>query len=109
LQPPVLRQKKLVINTFHSEYPLIDQIAQQHMGWRVIKDPDWTKQDFDLWWSDLGIANSFLSQLRNYQQVNHFPAMYQIARKTFLAKNLRRLQRLYADEFEFMPRTWCLP
>ena len=79
------------------------------MGWKISKEDDWTKKDFDLWWSDLGIDGSFFSQLKPYQKVNHFPAMFQIARKTFLAKNLKRLQRLYPMEFNFFPRTWCLP
>ena len=35
--------------------------------------------------------------------------MYQIARKTYLAKNLKRMNKLFPNEFEFMPRTWCLP
>ena len=35
--------------------------------------------------------------------------MYQITRKTFLARNLKRLQRLYPSEFDFFPRTWILP
>lgn len=57
MQPPVLKQKRIVINTFNSEYPLIDEVATQEMGWRVIKDCDWTRSEFDLWWSDLGIEN----------------------------------------------------
>ena len=81
-----------MINTSRSEYPLIDEVAVKEMGWRVSKEMDWTKGDFDLWWSDLAIEGQFLSQLKSYQKVNHFPAMFQISRKTFLAKNLKRLQ-----------------
>jgi hypothetical protein len=36
------------------------------MGWKVIKEQDPNKLDFDLWWSDLGIDNTFLSNLKNY-------------------------------------------
>jgi tubulin polyglutamylase TTLL6/13 len=35
--------------------------------------------------------------------------MFQISRKTFLAKNLKRLQKLLPNDFDFFPRTWCLP
>ena len=35
--------------------------------------------------------------------------MFQITRKTFLAKNLKRLQKLYPLEFDFFPKTWVLP
>jgi tubulin polyglutamylase TTLL6/13 len=81
----------------------------EEMGWRISKDQDWTKGDWDLWWNDLGIDSYFLTQAKSYQKVNHFPAMYQIARKTYLAKNLRRLQKLYPQDFTFFPKTWCLP
>ena len=55
------------------------------------KEEDMSKGDFDLWWSDIGIDAMTLQQLKIYQKVNHFPAIYQIARKTFLARNLKRL------------------
>jgi len=35
--------------------------------------------------------------------------MYQIARKTYLAKNLKRMSKQFPDHFDFYPRTWCLP
>ena len=35
--------------------------------------------------------------------------MYQITRKTNLAKNLKRMQRYYANGYDFIPRTWILP
>jgi len=56
LQPPVLRQKKIIINTFNTEYPLIDEVAKL-IGWRVVKEQDPTAKEFDLWWVDLGIDN----------------------------------------------------
>ena len=106
--PPVVTQKKIIINTFRSEYPLIDRIATEVMGWRVIKDEDF-KQDFDLLWCDTGIDGATLAMLKPYQKVNHFPATYHIARKTFLAKNLKRLQRIFPNDYKFFPRTWILP
>jgi hypothetical protein len=97
-----------VINTARSEYPIIDEVARDVLGWRVSKDPDSSK-DFDLWWSDLGIDSNFLAGLKSYQKVNHFPAMYQITRKTYLARNLKKMQKLFPDDFDFFPRSWCLP
>lgn len=35
--------------------------------------------------------------------------MYNITRKTYLAKNLKRMQKLYPLEFDFFPKTWVLP
>ena len=64
--PLVLRQKQIIINTFNSDYPIIDEVARDVMGWRVVKEQEWTKSDFDLWWSDLGIDGYFLSGLKSY-------------------------------------------
>ena len=47
--------------------------------------------------------------LKCYQKVNHFVATYQIARKTYLAKNLKRMQKIYPNDFAFFPRTWIIP
>ena len=58
--PPVIYQKKIVINTSRSEYPLIDQVAKEVMGWRGSKEEDFLKGDFDLWWSDLNIDGNTL-------------------------------------------------
>lgn len=35
--------------------------------------------------------------------------MYQITRKTYLARNLKRLQKLFPLEYDFFPKTWVLP
>ena len=91
-----------------TEYPLIEQVAKQDMQWRVTKSEN-PNQEFDVYWNDIGIDSDKLSSLKPYQKTNHFPAMYHITRKTFLAKNLKRLQKLYPLEFDFIPRTWVLP
>lgn len=35
--------------------------------------------------------------------------MFGITNKKYLAKNLKRLQKLFPMEFDFFPRTWVLP
>jgi hypothetical protein len=55
---------------------LIDEVARDVMGWRVSKETDSTKQEFDLWWSDLAVESNFLAGLKTYQMVNHFPSMF---------------------------------
>lgn len=78
------------------------------MGWRVTKSEN-PNSEFDVYWNDIGIDSDKLQSLKPYQKTNHFPAMYQITRKTYLAKNLKRLQKLYPLDFDFFPRTWVLP
>lgn len=59
VEPPQFKQTQIVINKFGTEYALIDQIAEKAMRWKVSKDQDWTKGEWDLWWNDLGIELVF--------------------------------------------------
>ena len=35
--------------------------------------------------------------------------MFLIARKTFLAKNLKKMRKLFNKEYDFFPKTWVIP
>ena len=35
--------------------------------------------------------------------------MFQIARKNFLARNLKKMKRQFAKDYKFFPKTWLLP
>lgn len=47
--------------------------------------------------------------MKPYQKVNHFPAMYCIAHKNHLGRNLMKLRRILPKEYSFFPQTWLLP
>jgi tubulin polyglutamylase TTLL6/13 len=47
--------------------------------------------------------------MKPFQKINHFPGMYQIARKNYLARNLNRMQKQFPADFQFFPKTWLLP
>ena len=49
------------------------------------------------------------NQLAPFQKINHFPGMTEICRKDLLARNMKRMQKLYPLEYNIFPRTWCLP
>ncbi|XP_074835150.1 tubulin polyglutamylase TTLL6 [Carettochelys insculpta] len=48
-------------------------------------------------------------EMKSYQKINHFPGMSEICRKDLLARNMSRMLKLFPKEFNFFPRTWCLP
>ena len=47
--------------------------------------------------------------MKPFQKINHFPGMYQIARKNYLARNLNKMQKQFPDDYKFFPKTWLLP
>ena len=46
--------------------------------------------------------------MKLYQKINHFPGMYQLARKNNLGINLSRMKKQFNDEFQFFPQTWIV-
>jgi len=57
------------------------------------------EEDWDIWWIDGPIVPALLVKMKNYQRTNHFPGMYNLARKNLLAKNLLAMQRHFPREF----------
>ena len=86
---------------------MIKEVSKKVMGWRCTNNAE--NEEFDIFWSDLGVLSDKLTKLKNYQKINHFPAMYNITRKNYLAKNLKRLERVFPNDYKFFPQTWLLP
>jgi len=81
--------------------------AVRHLGYKMCDDEN---ADWDVFWNDTaGVLPEQLSKMQNYQRVNHYPGMYQLARKNNLCRNLTRMQRLHKEDYSFFPRTWVLP
>jgi hypothetical protein len=53
--------------------------------------------------------NDYLKDASKYQKINHYPQSFQIGRKDLMYKNIVRLKRIYANEFNFCPKTYILP
>ena len=47
--------------------------------------------------------------MKSHQKINHFPGMSSLSRKNTLAKNIRKMQEGYEEEYSFLPKTWLLP
>lgn len=50
-----------------------------------------------------------IAKMKPYQKVNHFPGMFQLARKNHLARNLNKMQKEFDKEYKFFPRSFLLP
>ena len=101
---------KIIVNLSRCHYPVIAEVINKEFPSIAISRTDnFYTHDWDLLWQDGGIESEKLKFMKPYQKINHFPAMFLIARKTFLAKNLKKMQKLFADQYDFFPRTWILP
>lgn len=66
--------------------------------------------DWDIYWNDTaGTTPEQLAKLQPHQRINHYPGMYQLARKNNLSRNLMRMHKIFPSDFNFFPKTWVLP
>ena len=49
--------------------------------------------EWNILWSSSSCKSYLYEGLNEYQKINHFPGMYQIARKNYLARNLNKMQK----------------
>jgi len=101
------RTSNLTINVSDSQYSLIRLVARKTFAWKVCEDREDTESD--LFWTDSAVAPEKLARMKPYQKINHFPGMYTLARKNYLARNLGKMRKVRPEEFDFFPNTWVLP
>ena len=114
--------KRLVMNVHCTEYDVVRKVGRKMMNYKLryykedhegaIRRGEHNQKlrsEWDLSWHDLSISPDFLAKMYLYQKVNHYPGMYVVTRKNHLARNLMRMKRLYAKEYNFFPQTWVLP
>ena len=96
---------KVYINLTHCKYDVVYDCAED-LGWKPCFDED--NIEWDVLWIDTSVSVERVMRLQPFQKINHFPGMYQICRKTDLARSLMRMAQ-YFPEYRFFPRTWILP
>jgi len=97
----------LLVNVSDTQYPVVRWVAKKHFHWRLSSDPE--DSEFDLWWTDGAVQPEKLARMKPYQKINHFPGMYGLARKNYLARNLNKLRKMFPQDYDFYPQTWVLP
>ena len=105
---PAPRPKKssIICNVSDTKYSVVKRAARRDLNWKLSRS-DTT--DWDITWTDNGVTTEALSRMKPYQRINHFPGMYAISRKNFLALNLNKLKKLFPAAYKFYPRTWLVP
>ncbi|GKT14465.1 Tubulin tyrosine ligase [Aduncisulcus paluster] len=89
----------------HCKYPVIHEVIHKR-GWKIVDDES---QDWNLIWHDRSVPISTVMKLSPWQQLNHFPNTREIARKDYLARNMKRFQKRFPQSFSFFPLTFVFP
>ena len=101
------RSSKIICNVSNTKYEIVRHVAKKMFHWKLSYDEE--SDDWDVFWTDGAVQPEKLSKMKHYQRINHFPGMYLISRKNYLAFNLGKLKKLFPDSYNFFPRTWVVP
>lgn len=74
----------------------------QHSSVRAMRVPD-------IFWHAVSFEDTPCIPFNKNIRINKFPGMVQIVRKQSLTCAIRRLQRLFPEDFQFYPRSWNIP
>lgn len=97
---------KIVCNISNTQYPIISEVVKSELSWCTSESDS---EDWDVMWTDSSVSSERLCKMKHYQRINHFPGMYLISRKNYLALNLKKLKKLFPSDFSFFPQTWVFP
>ena len=106
-KPPSSRTSELICNVSSTKYEVVRHVGKKIFGWKLSYDEE--SEDWDVFWTDGAVQPEKLAKMRHFQRINHFPGMYLVSRKNFLAFNLGKLRKLFPLAYNFFPKTWVVP
>ena len=93
MEPKPLR---IVFNVFNTVYDVIKDVGKKDFNWKLSNRDPWNTQiEWDVQWADVAPCLERWKEMKPFQKINHFPGMYQIARKNYLARNLNKMQKAF--------------
>lgn len=122
-------KRRLIFNTFNTNYPVID-LAAKNLGFKTVyKDHNLVPgaevkaanrlapgiyanimpEEFDVAWFDLPVKEEVLQKLKPHQRISQWPGIQVLSNKSRLAKNLTAMQKTFADSYRFFPESFVLP
>jgi len=106
--PSKLPRNAVCINLTDCKYDVIRHVCKNMLNWQVITR-DEMNMNCDIMWNDTACNQDILGKLKSYQKLNHFPGIFTIARKNFLAANLKKMKKQFPEYYDFFPLTYCMP
>ena len=96
----------VVVNMPNCKYESVEACVL-NKGWKIIRDENSTS--WNLYWTDTSVSTERLIRVEKHQKLNHFPGMLKVCRKTPLARILKKMSRLFPQDYKFCPKSWVLP
>ena len=105
------RRKPLRITMYckHTHYDIVKDVGKNFADFHLTKK---SKSDWDIAWFDgpsPGFLLNLIKNMNNNQRTNHFPGIYNLARKNMLGRHLMKMNKLLPQEYNFFPKTYMLP
>jgi hypothetical protein len=97
-------RKKLCVCLDNCKYELVARVSSKLGFHAVAEDEAW-----NLHWIDTSVSIERVMRMKKFQKINHFPGMTEICRKDLLSKNLGRMQKMFPQEYAFLPASFSLP
>lgn len=90
----MVKPPRLTFNIHYATYDIIKEVGKKDFGWKISQKEPWNPYvDWDIIFTDVAPSLDKWKEMRPYQKINHFPGMYQIARKNYLARNLNKMAK----------------
>jgi tubulin polyglutamylase TTLL6/13 len=82
------KAKKISMYVKYTKYTCVKDAAKHFVDFHLSKR---AASDWDVAWSDSPVNIQFLKEMKPWQRCNHFPGMYNLARKNMLGRHLMRM------------------
>ena len=93
---------------FNTDQPIATEPHRHHHRGQTGTNAS-SPSDWNVAWHDQSISCKFLTELKSYQHINHFPGIIELNRKVRMARRLRCMKEQFPDAYSFAPDSWCLP
>ncbi len=89
-----------------TQYEVVKEVSKCVYNYHLTKDET---KDWDIAWFDGAISIKLLQKMWPNQRTNHFPGMYNLARKNCLGRHLMRMRKWFPEDYDFFPMTYMIP
>jgi tubulin polyglutamylase TTLL6/13 len=100
------KPQRIIMYCKHTHYDVIKEAGKNFLEFHLTKKE---KSDWDIAWFDGPVSIKLLKDMNYNQRTNHYPGIYNLAKKNMLGRHLMKMQKLLPSDYNFFPTTYMLP